>query len=322
LGLSLTLFLACSPDEDRPAAPGANGGTAASGGATTGSGGRGGSTATTGGAPASEAGSAGDPFGDVPGGGVPSFEDPLCDPAASYGDEEPVELPGTGELTVLGITLDERSVLFVRGSAQAGALSISDRDGAAEAFEASVRLNELDAFGLEHGAALSSDALSLVLVQADGRAFAELTRAQRGRGFGRPDATRFELLNRDAEFSGAHISFPLLSSDGTKLYYVKTLVESRVAVSVLGADDRFELPNVIDEYTLGGSEDGAKLISGLASDERSIYFYDEASKQSAALFRSRPEGPFYDPVEYGERRALAPNEDCSALYSVNQAGNS
>jgi hypothetical protein len=34
-----------------------------------------------------------------------------------------------------------------------------------------------------------------------------------------------------------------------------------------------------------------------------------------ALFRSRPDAPFYEPIDLGARRGAAPNADCTRLYS-------
>jgi hypothetical protein len=115
--------------------------------------------------------------------------------------------------------------------------------------------------------------------------------------------------------SGVTCSFPLLSPADQALYFVRTAEASLVMVSPLAADGSFDFAAMIDEFTLGGAAGEHKLLSGLASDARAIFYYDQATQRSAALFRERPNGPFYAPIDLGARRGLAPNADCSVLYS-------
>jgi hypothetical protein len=82
----------------------------------------------------------------------------------------------------------------------------------------------------------------------------------------------------------------------------------------------FDYGMVIDEYALGGEPGAFKLLTGISADERAIFFFDQGTGRSAALFRSRPEAPFYDSVDFGERRGLGPNADCTRVYSSDADG--
>jgi hypothetical protein len=268
----------------------------AAGGAAPSEGGEGGHAANAAGAPAM-----------VPQG--------VCEPGASFGSEQPQSISGMNEITLLSLTADELSIAFLEGSGSSAALYVGDRENESEAFsEIAVPLP--DGYEATSGVALSSDGLSLVIVSTDHARYAELERSARGESFSsQADTSRFAKINLLKDMSGESVGWPVLSSDGSELYHVRHFGVSRVYLSKL-VDGVFEFGSEIDPFTLGGDEPGAhKLITGLSNDSRAIFYYDEASGRSEALFRSRPGAPFYDPLDLGERRGVAPNDDCSVLYS-------
>jgi hypothetical protein len=158
--------------------------------------------------------------------------------------------------------------------------------------------------------------LGLILPRADGSGFGELAREARASAFGvEPSESRFAKINALKPMSGRSVGFPVLSNDGTSLYYVSYESDALVYQSTLGADT-FDIGKAIDEFTLGGASGKFKLITGLASDQRAIFFLDEATQHASVLFRSRAEAPFYEPLDLGERQGAAPNADCSRVYST------
>jgi hypothetical protein len=88
-----------------------------------------------------------------------------------------------------------------------------------------------------------------------------------------------------------------------------------VVQSTKGQNGVFDLGKEIDEYTLGGNEGEYKYINGISTDQRAIFFLDEATGHAMALFRSYSGAPFYDPVDLGERQGVVPNGDCNRAYS-------
>ena len=217
--------------------------------------------------------------------------------------------------TLLAITPDELTAVLTTGEGESLALYAADRAGPDDAFvPAAVTLpSDYDA---QSGAALSSDGLQLVLVMKDHSGFGALTRGARDEPFGgEADVTAFAKINGLKTTTGQSVGWPVLSSDGKDLYYLSYFGQGLVHQAQLGADQVFDIGLPIDEFTLGGNAGEYKLISGISTDERAIFFFDEATKHAGALFRSRPGAPFYDPVDLGERRGVAPNAACDRLYS-------
>jgi len=248
--------------------------------------------------------------------GAPPLVPGRCDPAMMPGEDAAQELePAVAGATLLALTPDERSAVFVTGDEPDLRLYVADRASAEGAFEPQ-EVELPPGYEAASGAALSSDALTLVLVLADHSGFGALSRAARGEAFGvEASVTAFSRINAQKAMSGRELGWPVLSSDGDTLYFVSYFGQAVVVQSARGADGRFDLGTEIDEFTLGGAEGAYKRINAVSEDQRAIFFFDEATEHSMALFRSRPEAPFYEPIDLGERRGVAPNAACSRLYS-------
>jgi hypothetical protein len=318
------LFVACGSGEDdrRPAMP-APGGVSALGGTRAEAGspaqpdaGQAGQNDAAGGAGGEGGvGNAGAPPIIYEMGGVPQNMPGICDPSMKLGAAEPQTLGFPGA-TLLAMTPDELSVAVTTGNADSLLLYVADRASLQDDF-VELQVSIPEGYSAKSGVSLSKNGQSLILTRADGSGFAELTRAERGTAFG-VDASeaRFTKINALKPMSGHSVGWPVLSSDGKTLYFVSYFGNSWVKQSELGADEIFAIGTEIDEFTLGGETGEYKLITGLATDQRAIFFVDEATKHALALFRSRPGAPFYDPLDLGERQGVAPNEDCTRVYST------
>ena len=252
--------------------------------------------------------------------GAPAEAPPgVCAPGMKLGSSvaQDVGLPGA---TLLAMTPDELSVAFTTGSADTLALHVADRASAKAAFvEAGVTVP--DGYEAASGASLSSDGRRLILVSQDHGSFAEVSRSARGADFDvDADTSAFAKINALKAMSGHSLGWPVLSSDGQDLYYLSYFGHALAVQSKLGKDGLFDFGSEIDEFTLGGAEGAYKLLSGISSDQRAIFYFDEATKHAMALFRSRDGAPFYDPVDLGARRGAVPNQDCSRVYSSVAAG--
>jgi hypothetical protein len=243
----------------------------------------------------------------------PVFEPGVCDPMMAPGDAETQSL-GVGDVTLLAMTHDELSVAFVTGGAPDQVLYVADRSASNGAFsEQQVTIPA--GYYAERGASFSSDGTRLILVKQDNTGFGELTRAERGEAFGaEADETRFAYLNMLSATTGQKLGWPVATADDEALYFVSIFCSSHVEYSQI-ENGVFKLGQPIDEFTLGGPEGEFKLLTGIASDERAIFFFDQASGQSQALFRQDDGAPFYDPVDLGQRQGVAPNADCTRVYS-------
>lgn len=329
LWLGFAVAIACSgnagSDGRSPAAPATQGGSGGTGG-TSSRGGAGqkpeaGSPADAGAAGASEAhggagiagdGGAGEVFETA--GAPPQAPPGICEPSLMLGADvvQRVGIPGA---MLLAMTADELSVAFSTSSGGGPALHVADRLSAQADFTETI-LAMPDGYEAESGVSFSSDGLELILVKADHSGFGSVSRSRRGDAFGIDvDATAFAKINLLKPMSGRSVGWPVLSSDGQSLYFLSYLAQGLVVQSRRGRDGVFDFGTEIDPFTLGGQVGQYKLPSGLSTDERAIFFFDQATQHSMALFRSRPGAPFYDPLDLGDRRGATPNEDCSRLYS-------
>lgn len=252
--------------------------------------------------------------------GAPPVEVPgVCAPELKLGSNETQDV-GVAGVTLLAMTADELSVAFTTGSGEGLALHVADRASNKAAFEeAPVTLPA--GFEAASGVSLSSDGRKLILVMSDHSGFGELSRATRGDAFlGDPDLTAFAKINGLKPMSGHSVGWPVLSGDGQDLYFVSYFGGALVNQSKRGQSGVFDIGTEIDEYTLGGKEGEYKLLSGLSSDQRAIFFFDQATQHAMALFRSHDGAPFYDPLDLGARRGATPNQDCSRVYSSIASG--
>jgi hypothetical protein len=248
-------------------------------------------------------------------GGAPEQAPPgACAPEMELGDGQAQDV-GVDGITLLSMTGDELSVAFTTGTGAGLVLHVADRDSDEAAFvEAPVALP--DGFDAASGVSLSSDGRRLIAVMTDHSGFGELSRDARGSGFlGDADVTAFARINALKPMSGHSVGWPVLSHDGKDLYFVSYFGSAIVNQSQRGVGGVFDIGTEIDEFTLGGPEGEHKLLSGLSSDQRAIFFFDEKSQHAMALFRSRDGAPFYDPLDLGARRGATPNQDCSRIYS-------
>jgi len=252
--------------------------------------------------------------------GAPPLEPPgVCAPDLKLGADQ-AQAAGAAAPHLLAMTPDELSLAFTTGEADSLALNIADRASTSAAFSAAA-LSMPKGYEAGSGVSLSSDGLTLILVLADHSGFGELSRSSRKRAFkGTPDTTAYAKINALKPMSGHSVGWPVLSSDGQDLYFLSYFGQGLAVQSKRGKDGVFDFGSEIDEFTLGGNEGEYKLLSGISSDQRAIFFFDQATQHAMALFRSRPGAPFYDPLDLGERQGATPNQDCSRVYSSVPSG--
>lgn len=325
LWLVMGLVVACGGGdaERHPAAP-EQGGTSSTGGRQSGAGAPAKSDAGQAGEAEAaagndgEGGAAGEPPIIYEMGGLPQNMPGICDPEMELGEPQAQDV-GVSGASLLAVSNDELSVVFTTGAGEGFALHVGDR--ASVDAEFSEQIVGLPAGYLAtHGVALSGDGRKLVIVRDDGSGFAELSRSARSSAFGvEPDETRFAKINGLKPMSGESVGWPVLTSDGKALYFVSYFGQARVKQSALEAGE-FSIGEPIDEFTLGGALGEHKLLSGISADQRAIFFFDQATSHAMALFRSRPNAPFYEPLDLGERQGAAPNQDCSRIYSSTSSG--
>jgi WD40-like Beta Propeller Repeat len=216
---------------------------------------------------------------------------------------------------LLSITADELDIVFARN----GALFRAHRSAATAAFDAGSAVTIPDGYDLTAGAALSADGKTLVLVATSGQAFASLTRNSRTGEFGNTaDPGAFAGLNARALQTLEHYTHPVLSPDGKSLVFAAFTPSlaggPAVVYESVFSNSGWAMPSSISHYIFDGTTEKRPLPSGISSDSRTLFYYDEALSQQVARFRDRPDAPLYTVVDLGGRTGSVPNGSCKRIY--------
>ena len=238
-----------------------------------------------------------------------------CSEAADWTAAAPLAgVSTTGDEKLLSITADELDIVFTRD----GALLHSHRSTAKGSFDAGSPVAVPDGYDLTAGAALSGDGKTLVLVSSDGHGLAALTRAGRADDFGATaDPSAFVALNERAVQTQEHYAEPVLAPNGSSLIllsFMPGLDSPAVIYESVLSGNIWAMPNNISQYIFDGTTAKRPLPSGLSSDSRTLFYYDEATSKQLARFRDRPDAPFYDVVDLGGRVGAVPNSTCQRIY--------
>lgn len=328
------VIAACSSSDDTHAAPisnlGGNGGASANGGTSGGgrtTGGASGNSSTRagsgngndGGAAGHETGgNNGDAgaAGDQPG-TIVVVEPGACSETATWKNAASVDnVSSAAKEKLLSITLDELDLAFTRD----GALYRAHRDSASASFDAPAAVTLPTGYDANSGVALSNDGLTLVLVSTDGNAFGSVSRADRNSDFGATvSIDAFNGLNERAIQTLEHFAAPVLSADGKMLIFsgftpgsdgLAVIYESELS------NGAWSMPTNLSALTDHATGTGTKrlLPSGLSSDERTLFYFDEGTGKEVARFRDRPDAPLYDSVDLAALSGAAPNAKCDRVY--------
>jgi hypothetical protein len=326
--------VACSSSTDSPPAAFSAGGSSANGGSSgsthvpagtphAGSAGVAGQAGASDGGATGEAGAAGQ-AGAVNDAGAAGLEQgtiitvpaSTCAETAGWTAAAPVAgVTTTDDEKLLSITADELDVVFVRNLV----LFRAHRSAASASFDAGSPVTVPEGYDLTAGAALSGDGKTLVLVSSDGHGFGAVTRAARSDDFGLvADPSAFGALNDRAAQSQEHYAQPVLAPNGKSfifLSYTPGIVTNPAVVyeSTLSGNV-WAMPSNISQYIFDGTTAKRPMPSGLSSDSRTLFYFDEASNKQMARFRDRPDAPLYTVVDLGGRMGAVPNSTCKRIY--------
>jgi hypothetical protein len=323
LGLALGAAwpLGCSSDDDAPPPPAAAGTRSGGpgGGAAAASASGGGAGADVGGAAA--AGDAGDGnIGHIDAGGslsiagAPTYEEPRCDVNATWANPtqlEGISTPGADE-RLLSMTHDELTLVFTRDDL----LMVTDREAANVPFGVPQALTLPAGYTHERGLALHPDGLALV-VGSDSGTFADIERSVRSGPFdGAPSSARYDELAANAALYGETLASPVLSASGTSLYFTQIGLSTSRVFHAQGTS-HFPVPALPEDLvTLGGSEGDFKLTLSVSSDERTLFYFDEALGHAAGLWSSAPLAPFTKLAAFAGLQSIFTNFSCGRLYGT------
>jgi hypothetical protein len=258
---------------------------------------------------------------------------PLCNPTATWGTGTLLAI-STPDLDRFGsISADELSIAWMTpGTADGGTLSdaggadggtvsgvvhYADRVSTAVPFGPPQVLPAIAGYFSLGAVALSPDGLHLIIVRADLQGFGEVTRPARGTPFGTTvDQTPFSQLNLLAG-NGA-VDDPAMAGSGTALAisnygfdmsFSLTLTHRPMVGSAwMGWDRRSETELRVDPTGK------LRRPTGVAADERTLFFWDEVRGIERAAWRDSIPGMFTTFLDLGPRQFAQPNAACTRIY--------
>lgn len=256
-------------------------------------------------------------------GGAPTYDDPLCDRQATWGDEAPlsnVSTPDADE-TLLAMTHDGRTIVFSRDDA----LLVADRASATATFGAPVAITLPEPYTHARGVALHDDGLAIVVGNVDGKALADVSRATRSGPFdGVPAPARYLAVSDNASKRSSAIASPVLAPDGSLFYtHIGASASSVFHAFLVEGGAFFDVPPTSEDVVaLGGKDGDSKLTQSVSSDARTLFIFDEALGHTVGLWNSAPGAPFVQPVPFSELLSVFSVDGCSRLYATREVSGS
>jgi len=243
-----------------------------------------------------------------------------CVPGATWGANQGVSV-STGQSDLLGaVTGDELTIAWMTAQ---GSVMYADRQNASSPFGSPQTLTA--AIALDE-VALSSDGLTLVVVLQDRSSLAQSTRASRSAAFSPTlDTAPFAQLDPpptegDASTSQGLFADPVLSGDGKLLYY------SQYGVSAYTMHESYrpgasgvwpQGQAMIEKDFLAPSLSARRRPTGISSDGRTLFFWDESANIERVAFREGEEMPhntYASFADLGAYQYAVPTQSCTRIY--------
>jgi len=242
---------------------------------------------------------------------------PICGTTQEWVDGSALPISTLAAVHFGSITPDELTVAWA--TSPNGVITIQYADRTARDASFGAPKSFVGQFALDR-AALSSDGLRLVLVNADRRGFTEYTRASRDDDFGTPSMAPFAALQDYAQhtmLAANAFADPLLDPDDKAFLYseygggsVDTIQRARRLFS--GDPWSVGSPLVATELEASGAQ--RCRPTGLSADGRTLFFWDERLGKERAGFFAYSTDSFSSFLDVGQLIDAQPNADCTRLY--------
>ncbi|HRG95954.1 MAG TPA: hypothetical protein PLR99_06890, partial [Polyangiaceae bacterium] len=231
---------------------------------------------------------------------------PVCPPGATWSDPQPVLPPGVGVGEAFGaLSLDELHLLtFTAADGGAAEPRVWDRASATEPFALSTPLGfpyDVDGLGL------SPDGLRVV--GTVGGLPRLQVRAAVGGAFGAPTTGEFRF-----DLEGDRLRAPVLGPSGT-LWFGRVAPSAgtpAIALMVLSGG-LYQRGHLVDGTDLQARDGRTLAPTGVSSDLRVLFYYDETARLARVAIRPAPGCVFTSFADLGPRPNAQPNGACTAL---------
>jgi hypothetical protein len=248
---------------------------------------------------------------------------PVCDPKTTFGAATAVSGVPAGDKMFGAVTPDELTIAWVT---PAGGVAYADRTMAAQPFGAPQTL----AGTFEHDrVALGSDGLTLIVVMTGAKTFGQITRTARAQPFsGAPDTAPFSMLllpfmtEMDSGPGPGSLGDPVLSADGKQMFFSVYGQGARdtVAFSERVTPTLWGKPAIVTQTELGSANNLRRRPTGLSSDGRTLFFWDEVEMKEKAGWRKSTMAfdlTLSGIVDLGDKKDAQPTSKCTRLYFTN-----
>jgi len=264
-----------------------------------------------------DAGTSGD-SGVLDDGGVVGPPPPAsaCDESATWGTGSLLSASTTQDDLLDSVTPDELNIAWTSGATGSKVVQYASRSTATDPFGAaqSLAANTYTADRVS----LSPDGLRLVVVNADAHGFSNLSRASTADAFAAGDSGDLSNINA-AVPTGASVGDPVVDASDTSFYY--SLYDNGASTTTIYRSLRLT-PN--DPWGIGFAlavssdlESQGSLRrrpTGISSDGRTLFFYDEVTSTERAGWINETSGSFDSFVSLGARTWAAPSGSCGKIY--------
>jgi hypothetical protein len=245
----------------------------------------------------------------------------VCNMAAVWSTGTELSISTTSANELDSVTPDELSIAWTVGQGSSAVIEYADRATPTDSFGAPQMLAS-GQFTADR-VALSGDGLRLVVVDAGGQGFSEMTRTSRDGGAGSTfgAATTGSYTNLDAVTlsPGQAYGDPVLSADDDVFFYSvygatgQTVTIYRSA-RLLPGDAWPQGVALASSSGLDAQGSLRRRPTGLSSDEQTLFFWDEVTGTERAAWIDDKTGAFDQFVDLGNRSMAAPNAACTVLY--------
>jgi hypothetical protein len=247
---------------------------------------------------------------------------PACSKTSTWASGVLVSISSVSDSDELdAVTPDELTIVWTLGTGNARTLNYADRASTSDAFSAPQSL----AAGqfIADRSAISPDGLRLIVVNADGQGFSELTRTSRAlpaEAFGAPATGSFTNLDTPGVLTnGQSYGDPVVSADDTVFYYsvyggtgqTQTIFR---AARLLPGDAWSDGAPLLGSSDLAPQGSLRRRPTGISADKQTLFIWDEVSSFERAGWLNDSTGSFDSFVDLGSRSMAAPNQACNRLY--------
>lgn len=299
LAAGVLLLAACGSTNALPTAGSSGGGSSSGSSSSSGSVPDGGNERLDGGADGS--------LGDGGGGDAGQMGTPgVCGQSFAVGTPTKIALSTAAAETGLTVTGDELSIAWVVESGVTYTLHYADRASAADAFS-----NERTLVGAWAGRPVFlDDGLSLIVLSADERAFSWVTRPTRSDAFALSPTTKFDNVNETGDRLGDPVTL------GSALYYSRFsngVMYTIVAGGAVLPNDPYSPGQPVSHPDLAAVGGQYRRMSGVSRDSRTLFYWDEPTSKTRALFRDQMSNVL-GTRDVGAMRDFHVSADCATAY--------